>query len=349
MLLRGTGGGAGGVYAARGERIVATVPLDDLLRLVETLRARIDAHGPALRNSEALTRYALIDPLLRELGWDTSDPTQVVPEYPTSGGRADYSLLADGQPRMMVEAKKLGEPMAGAISQGINYCLEKGTLYFSVTDGQRWELYETHKPVPIEQKQIVRFDMLGSPADVCLKALALWRPGVLAGQVRVAETPVAALAGKTATPTPAPTPTSPPVPPRQPSPQAPSTAVAVAGEWLSLASLTPEGGSKPAEIAFPTGERVAATTWADFMATLVGWLENEGHLSQADAPIQYGKMNILATSPNHPNGRAFKHRRQTRLFHINTNYSGLDNVRNARLIVERAGQDSAQFRVRLRD
>ena len=116
MLLRGARMGAGaGVYAGAVACIVAAMPLDDLLRLVETLRARIDAHGPALRASEALTRYALIDPLLRELGWDTSDPTQVVPEYPTSGGRADYSLLADGQPRMMVEAKKLGEPMAGAI------------------------------------------------------------------------------------------------------------------------------------------------------------------------------------------------------------------------------------------
>ena len=48
--------------------------LESLLELVETLKARIDAHGDQLRQSEALTRYALIDPLLRELGWDTEDP-----------------------------------------------------------------------------------------------------------------------------------------------------------------------------------------------------------------------------------------------------------------------------------
>lgn len=343
MLLRGARMGAGaGVYAGAVACIVAAMPLDDLLRLVETLRARIDAHGPALRASEALTRYALIDPLLRELGWDTSDPTQVVPEYPTSGGRADYSLLADGQPRMMVEAKKLGEPMAGAISQGISYCLEKGTHYFTVTDGQCWELYETHRPVPIEQKQSVRFDMLGSPAEVCLKAMALWRPGVLAGSVRPAETPVVTTITK-----PVPQGTA-PSEPLQPTPTSPP-ALAAEGEWLSLATLTPESGSKPAELRFPTGERVAATAWADFMAALVGWLENAEHLSQADAPIAYGKMNILAISPIHPNGQPFKHGRRTRLFHINTNYSGPDNVRNARLVVERAGRDPAQFRVRLRD
>lgn len=249
---------------------MAVMPLDDLLRLVETLRARIkdDAHGPALRASEALTRYALIDPLLRELGWDTSDPAQVVPEYPTSGGRADYSLLANGQPRMMVEAKKLGEPMAGAISQGINYCLEKGTLYFTVTDGQRWELYETHKPVPIEQKQIVRFDLLGSPADVCLKAMALWRPGVLAGSVRPAEPPVVAITE----PTPDPVVSPPSLPPG----------------WTSLDKLQPQKGDKPAMLRLPDGHAVSTTGWFSFISELAAWLVNQGRLSE-DQSTQYKK------------------------------------------------------------
>ena len=44
------------------------MPLESLLELVQKLRKRIDTHGEALKQSEALTRYALIDPLLRELG-----------------------------------------------------------------------------------------------------------------------------------------------------------------------------------------------------------------------------------------------------------------------------------------
>ena len=63
------------------------MPLESLLELVETLRKRIDEHGAALRQSEALTRYALIDPLLRELGWDTEDPALVVPEFRSSAGQ----------------------------------------------------------------------------------------------------------------------------------------------------------------------------------------------------------------------------------------------------------------------
>ena len=42
--------------------------LEGLLQLVETLRERIGTHRSSLSQSEALTRYALIDPLLRELG-----------------------------------------------------------------------------------------------------------------------------------------------------------------------------------------------------------------------------------------------------------------------------------------
>lgn len=62
------------------ERFV-DMPLENLLILIEKLQKRIDSHGDALRQSEALIRYALIDPLLRELGWDTEDPDMVVPEY----------------------------------------------------------------------------------------------------------------------------------------------------------------------------------------------------------------------------------------------------------------------------
>lgn len=129
------------------------MPLENLLILIEKLRERIDTHGDALRQSEALTRYALIDPLLRELGWDTEDPDVVMPEYSSGSGRVDYALCKNGKSVIMLEAKKLDTPLNDAIGQGIQYCLVEGTEYFSVTDGRRWEIYETHKPVPIDDKR----------------------------------------------------------------------------------------------------------------------------------------------------------------------------------------------------
>ena len=68
---------------------------------------------------------------------------------------------------MMVEAKKLGDDLHDrARTQGVQYCIEKGTKHFAVTDGQRWEIYETHRPVPIDEKRVVELDLKSqSPSD----------------------------------------------------------------------------------------------------------------------------------------------------------------------------------------
>ena len=69
---------------------------------------------------------------------------------------ADYALLgAAGQPRIIVEAKKLDAPPQDAVTQVINYCIRDGYEHFAVTDGQRWELYATTRAGPLEDKLIV--------------------------------------------------------------------------------------------------------------------------------------------------------------------------------------------------
>ena len=68
--------------------------LDDLVGVIETLKERMATHGATLRQSETRTRTALIDPLLRVLGWDTSEPAVVRPEYRVDVGWADYALLS---------------------------------------------------------------------------------------------------------------------------------------------------------------------------------------------------------------------------------------------------------------
>ena len=88
--------------------------LDELSKTVETLAKRIREHGTTLTGSEAATRYGLIDPLLMALGWDLSDPSQVRPEYPTGEGtRADYAMLHQSEPYLIIEAKKLGVTLSG--------------------------------------------------------------------------------------------------------------------------------------------------------------------------------------------------------------------------------------------
>ena len=154
------------------------MPLDSLLSLVEKLRERIDNHRDDLSKNETLTRYALIDPLLRELGWDTEDPALVMPECKVSDkskDRVDYALLGNGNTIMVIEAKSLGTPLKEALAKAFNYRQKMDARYFSVTDGQHWEIHD-YKPFSGDEKktvQIVEFDLRDRLAvDVCEKALS---------------------------------------------------------------------------------------------------------------------------------------------------------------------------------
>ena len=345
------------------------MPLEDLLELVETLRKRIGEHGQLLSQNETRTRYALIDPLLWGVGWDTEDPAQVVPEYALAPKSADYALLgSDGRPTMIVEAKRLDRPLQDGLSQSIAYCVEQGTPYFCVTDGRRWAIYETFRQVPVDKKLVTEFDVLkDSPAEVCLKALALWRPSVAEGNVRPGEEPVVTAAE----PEPiAPTPEAAPrwqcsqcgeafdqqdshriARHKQEHTLRPQAAPpnADAGEWISLADLEGKPYTKPDELLVPSGESIPATSWTDLTAQLTQWLVGKGLLSERSRPIRHGNRYLLAPEPIHPTGKKFINARMVGPLWLNSNYGAPAHVRNARLIIEHAGMTPADFKVRLAD
>ncbi len=308
------------------------MPLDDLFTLIHELRERIDAHGAALRQSEALTRYALIDPLLRALGWNTADPALVVPEYRSGSGSADYALLGNGKPLMMVEAKKLDTPLRDVVGQGIQYCLIQGTAHFSVTDGRRWEIYETHRPVPIDDKRIASFDLKEQdPAEAALQALALWRPGVQAGLVTPGHAPVVGPPN----PDPKPTPPPPPPPPDD-------------YEWQPLSKLRPQRGSPPpTAIRFPDNTTAETKAWKSILVEAVRWLINGNHLTAAHCPIQAkGSTRYrVAATPVHPNGDQFVNSAQVGPLYVETNLGLLHVVQATRLLVMRLDQDPSRFHV----
>ena len=308
------------------------MPLESLLELVETLGDRIDRHGPALKQSEALTRYALIDPLLRELGWDTSDPGMVMPEYKSGSGRADYALMNGDSPAIMLEAKSLDTNLEGAVlSQGIQYCLEQGTMFFCVTDGRRWEIYETHKPVPMNDKRIVSFDIKDSPAQACLNALALWRPGVETGQANVGKIPI-----------------SKPEPIILPPPVVPPI---IQDGWHNLEECVPTAGQKTAGIMFPDKSHKNTNNWRDILVETVRWLTDKNLLSAVDCPVKstHGRSfrYMVHTQPVHSNGNGFSNPLKVNGLYVER-HDNLIGLRNKTMtIIQHVHQDPAQFKVRL--
>ena len=165
--------------------------LDDLVGVIETLKARIQNHGPDLQANEIRTRMALIDPLLQALGWDTADPSLVTPEYNVSGRWADYALLSGSKPAAIIEAKKLDESLESHRMQMLNYSNASGIQYAGLTDGNRWELYEIFKQAPLEERRILDVSIASNPAhQAALQLLLLWRPNLASGQPDPASEPI---------------------------------------------------------------------------------------------------------------------------------------------------------------
>ncbi len=146
------------------------------LEVIDRVRGRIRNHSANLVNNEWLTRYALVDPVLRVLGWDTEDPQQVIPEFSTGGNRFDYALLKDGKPYIVVETKALNANLQPAVNQGVNGAVQLGAHYFVCTDGNIWEIYESHKPVPLPDKLVARVQVKTDALfRIVRELILLWR------------------------------------------------------------------------------------------------------------------------------------------------------------------------------
>ena len=319
--------------------------LDDLYQVIENLRERMENHQDKLIQSEALTRNALVDPLLRALGWDTEDPSLAMPEYRLGNGFADYALLSGSEPAIVIEAKKLGTPLFGAAEQSVTYCVNAGIKYFVATDGRKWDVYETHRPVPLAEKKIVSFDIKGPTADVCLDALVLWRRSVQIGAVRKAQRPLMETQHESQVIVEQPRLTPGPVATIPVYPNAPSHN----GNWQSLSKWQPLGDKPPPEIRFPDGSTIEIKYWLDIPSETVRWLSNFGRLDETHIPVQIGKRYILSVSPVHSTGAGFKLAKKIGNFYVECNYNKFGNVKNANTIIDQAGKGVSpdDFSVRL--
>ena len=128
--------------------------MNDLTAALANVRDRIAKHqGQAI--GEENTTHALIEPVLRALGWDVEDLDEVRCEYKLKQGDnpVDYALFVHGNLRLFVEAKALGENLDHMAGQIMGYAGVAGVVEWIVlTDGNEYRIYNAHAPVPITQK-----------------------------------------------------------------------------------------------------------------------------------------------------------------------------------------------------
>ncbi|MCX2728036.1 type I restriction endonuclease subunit R [Thermomicrobium sp. 4228-Ro] len=291
--------------------------LENLCALIERLRQRMQEYRGLLETSEAQTRVSLIDPLLQTLGWATDDPAAVQVEVRAGSGVADYVLRVDGQPVLVLEAKRLGQKLEIGHSAALSYAWElqrqgAAPRAVGVTDGCRWLLYD---PRDLKQPRYA-IDLADSkrtvPAIAVALAEALWRPLFLR------ETP------------------SPPPPPPD--------------SWRSLAGLRPKLGDPPPRcLRFPDGSERDLKTWKSLLVEVAEWLVTRGKLTSAVCPILLGPTRYLVhTEPRHPSGKNFLsgHALPNQLW-VETSLSSEDIVRYTQKLLRQLGEDPSLFSLRL--
>lgn len=110
---------------------------------LDEIRSKLEEFGDDLDNEE-ITKDVLIRPMIKALGYDSSDPTEVKAEYsvalPRGGrGRADYVIFRNGKPAVVMECKALGVPLDQKIQrQMLQYALALRAFAGIVTDGDMY-------------------------------------------------------------------------------------------------------------------------------------------------------------------------------------------------------------------
>ena len=317
--------------------------LGELVECIELLQERIRSHRDTLRENETRTRMALIDPLLRALGWDVFDPEVVTPEYKAGGGRADYALLrADGRPAATVEAKKLGEALDFHRMQMLNYANASGIKYAGLTDGDHWELYSVFEPVALDEKRKLEISIANTPAHKsALQLLLLWRPNLASGKPVPAPEPILddtrtrdGIDPSPPSPTPEPSPAPPPVPPG----------------WVALSEYNPPSRTPhPAAIRFWDGSEQSLGNWYEILTGVVKRLHSEGQLTVEDVPIGWSpKKYSVHTKPVHPSGNPFRNAKRVEEtpFVVDVHLDPKYVRENTKKLLQRFGRDPADVHLR---
>ena len=133
-----------------------------------TLRAQLNKikRTSKVESNESATCMALVQPILKELGWDIADTNQVAPQYPTGGGGlVDYSLnIPNSNRRIYIEAKPQSKNLNDKdVEQVVKYAMQDTTKIVTLTNGIVWWMYlpfyAKHDDVKLPEKRFVELNI----------------------------------------------------------------------------------------------------------------------------------------------------------------------------------------------
>jgi len=131
--------------------------LKRLAEKVDQLKDKID--------TEESTKHAFTLPFINILGYDTFNPTEVVPEFTADlglkkGEKVDYAIFQNGNPILIVECKHWKQNLDVYNSQLFRYFHVSKTRFALLTNGIQYRFYtDLEEPNKMDEKPFLEFDI----------------------------------------------------------------------------------------------------------------------------------------------------------------------------------------------
>jgi hypothetical protein len=115
--------------------------------------------------TEESTKHAFILPFINILGYDTFNPTEVVPEFTADlglkkGEKVDYAIFQDNTPILIIECKSWKEKLAIHNSQLFRYFHVTKTRFALLTNGITYQFFtDLDEKNKMDEKPFLEFDI----------------------------------------------------------------------------------------------------------------------------------------------------------------------------------------------
>jgi hypothetical protein len=115
--------------------------------------------------TEESTKHAFVLPFINILGYDTFNPTEVVPEFTADlglkkGEKVDYAIFQDGSPILIIECKSWKEKLTIYNSQLFRYFHVTKTRFALLTNGITYQFFtDLDEKNKMDEKPFLEFDI----------------------------------------------------------------------------------------------------------------------------------------------------------------------------------------------
>ena len=152
----------------------------DFANSLNGLAAKVAQQASVIQTEEA-TKNAFVMPFIHSvLGYDVFDPSEVIPEYvcdvgTKKGEKIDYAILKGGEVQILIECKKIGEPLSiNHASQLFRYFHVTSARVAILTNGRFYSFFtDLDAPNKMDEKPFMELDLLNVDEHVIPELLKL--------------------------------------------------------------------------------------------------------------------------------------------------------------------------------